>query len=203
MTRIKLILSISILIGIMIIPAAMGNQGVPNSITQLESSFTGFEIFLIDISNEVNTNALNILHLQGNQTAIEDTALDNKNTILDIQQNLTAMQNTIISQQVVDDLQIRISNSVTAAPGIKNHTQVVCPDNYYPGYQSEEVTVTPPLPYNGEPILFGIHAETKILIPAHFQSAISQIAGVGMFIDNTLGFNQTVTAEYSMVCVQK
>lgn len=65
------------------------NNGVPTSIVDLESEFSGFEAFLTDLSDEVNANMVDILNLQGNQTAVLTTQ-----SIL--QGNITSHDNRII-----------------------------------------------------------------------------------------------------------
>lgn len=48
------------------------NPGLPSSVTDLESSFAGFETFLTDLTNEVDANTLAIANLQGNATIFQD-----------------------------------------------------------------------------------------------------------------------------------
>lgn len=47
------------------------NEGVPSSIADLDESFAGFEIFLTDLSNEVNINTNNITELNSQITTLQ------------------------------------------------------------------------------------------------------------------------------------
>lgn len=71
------------------------NNGVPTSITDLESSFTGFEVFLTDLSNEVNTNMVSITNLQGNQTSILTTQSIIQGNITSIDTRVTDLESGI------------------------------------------------------------------------------------------------------------
>ena len=60
---------------------AFANQGVPQSITELDASFAGFEVFLNDLSEEINQNIADIANLQGNTTAANQHLLDHHDLI--------------------------------------------------------------------------------------------------------------------------
>ena len=70
MTTKKTVLILSTIVAILMVPTAFGNNGVPSSITELNAEFVGFEDFLTDVSNEINTNMVSISDIQGNQTDI-------------------------------------------------------------------------------------------------------------------------------------
>lgn len=62
--------------GVVLTTPVFANQGVPSSITDLESSFEGFEDFLNVLTAEVDQNTLNIIQLLGNQTIINQHLID-------------------------------------------------------------------------------------------------------------------------------
>lgn len=53
------------------ISGVYANPGVPSSVTDLESSFAGFEAFLTALTAEVDANTLAVFNLQGDITSIE------------------------------------------------------------------------------------------------------------------------------------
>ena len=89
------------------------NNGVPTSIVDLESEFTGFEVFLTDLSDEVNINMIDILNLQGNQTSQQTEIDDLQNDITALQGNSTSLQSSITS----------VSASVSALPEVLKYTK--------------------------------------------------------------------------------
>lgn len=66
----KLLLVPILLVAILVPITAFANNGVPTSVTYLENSFSGFEVFLNDLSNEVNINITSISTLFTNQSQI-------------------------------------------------------------------------------------------------------------------------------------
>lgn len=62
--------------GVILTTPVFANEGVPSSITDLESSFEGFEDFLNDLVAEIDQNTLNIIQLLGNQTTNFQHLLD-------------------------------------------------------------------------------------------------------------------------------
>ena len=60
---------------------AFANQGVPQSISELDASFAGFEVFLNDLSQEINQNIADIANLQGNRTITNQHLVDHHSLV--------------------------------------------------------------------------------------------------------------------------
>lgn len=113
MTNKKLLLVPVILVAILIPTSAFANNGVPTSVTDLEQSFSGFEIFLNDVSSEVNANMVDISTLFTNQSQIttdldqaelDIVSLDSRIDLIEID-NVSLAASATSTQASITDLQ--------------------------------------------------------------------------------------------------
>lgn len=127
------------------------NQGVPQSITQLDANFTGFAEFLTDLSNEVNFNMANITSiktdisdLQGNATA-DETDIDTLQIDVDLAEldianakaRLTALENKQFETGVDLELSANIKSGITVRePTILFYGDSLCKINRSPVFPS-------------------------------------------------------------------
>ena len=113
------------------ISGANANPGVPSSVTDLETSFAGFEAFLTALTAEVDANTLAIINLQGditslegNLTIVEDHINDHHTEVAvlnaendGIEARLTAIETNQFTNEL--DLSIVASDTGKAEPRTK------------------------------------------------------------------------------------
>lgn len=136
MTRITTIALMALMVVILVGSTAYANNGVPSSITELETEFTGFETFLTDLSNEVNTNMVDIVNLQGNVTALDTRVTTLESDVTNVNTQLSALPE--ILQKTKTD-----SNSptceVTPYPFTFNDW---CPNSFVGSFDISDTDVT-------------------------------------------------------------